>query len=82
MAIAQDLLFVASSGQNATSKSISRAMAMRQLTGSSTVLNLLNHFGHCMSHDYVLRNEIALAQINISRKGVLCHQASPSMNLN
>ena len=71
MAIAQDLLFVASSGQNATPKTISLAMAMRQLTGSSTVLNLLNHFGHCMSHEYVLRHETALAQINISSEGAL-----------
>ena len=71
MTIAQDLLFVASSGQNATPKTISLAMAMRQLTGSSTVLNLLNHFGHCMSHEYVLRHETALAQINISSEGAL-----------
>ena len=71
MAIAQDLLFVASSGQNATPKTISLAMAMTQLTGSSTVLNLLNHFGHCMSHEYVLRHETALAQINISSEGAL-----------
>ena len=44
---------------------------MRQLTGSSTVLNLLNHFGHCMSHEYVLRHETALGQVNISSEGAL-----------
>ena len=71
MSIAQDLLFVASNGQNTTPKSISLAMAMRQLTGSSTVLKLLNHFGHCMSHEYVLHHETALAQINISTEGTL-----------
>jgi hypothetical protein len=71
MAVAQDLLFVAYHGQNPTPKSIALAMAMRQLTGSSNVLKLLNQFGHCMSHEYVLRHETALAQVNVSSEGTL-----------
>ena len=58
VSIALDLLFVAPNGQNATPK-------------GSTVLKLLNYFGHCMSHEYALRHETALAKINVSAKGAL-----------
>lgn len=71
MSLAQDPLFIASDGKKATPKSISLAMALRQLTGSSSVLKLVNNFGHCMSHRYVLRHETALAQVNISSQGTL-----------
>ena len=71
MSVSQDLLFIASDGKKATPKSISLAMALRQLTGSSSVLKLVNNFGHCMSHRYALRHETALAQVNISSQGTL-----------
>ena len=71
MALQQDLVFIASDGKKATPKSISLAMALRQLTGSSTVLKVVNTSGHCMSHRYVLRHETALAQVNSSSQGAL-----------
>ena len=71
MAVAQDLLLVLSHGQNPTPKSIALAMAIRQLTGSSNVLKLLNQFEHCMSHEYVLCHETALAQVNVCSEGTL-----------
>lgn len=45
-------------------------MAMRQLTGSSKVINLLNQFGHCMSNNSALRHETGLAELSISDNGV------------
>eukprot|EP00794_Sanderia_malayensis_P001845 gene1845-2078_t len=71
MSLAQDLLFISSDGKKPTPKSISLAMALRQLTGSSTVLKLVNNFGHSMSHRYVLRHETALAELNVSSQGTL-----------
>ena len=71
MSLSQDLLFIASDGKKVTPKSISLAMALRQLTGSSSVLKLVNNFGHCMSHRYVLHHDTALAQVNISSRGTL-----------
>lgn len=84
MSIAQDNLFVASSGQNATPTSISLAMTMRQLTGSSIVLKLLNHFGHCMSHKISMFGVMRLIWhklIYLLIMKVIYHQAFPNINL-
>ena len=64
--IEQDLVNLASGGRNPTPKSIALAMALRQLTGSASVISLLSGLGHCMSHSFVLCHETALAQMNIS----------------
>eukprot|EP00795_Rhopilema_esculentum_P011117 gene11117-19993_t len=66
MSIAQDIVFLASNGRKHTPKSISLDIALRQLTGSSSALRLLNNLGHCVSHTFALRHETALAQLNIS----------------
>ena len=66
MSIAQDLVNTASGGRQPTPKSIALGMALRQMTGSASVISLLNGLGHCMSHSYVLSHETALAQLNIS----------------
>ena len=69
--IAQDLVNLASGGRNSTAKSIALAMALRQLTGSASVISLLSGFGHCMSHSYVLCHETALAQMHISNDSAI-----------
>ena len=71
MSITQDLVNLSSGGKNPTPKSIALAMALRQLTGSSSVISLLNGLGHCMSHSFVLNHETALAQLNISRDSAI-----------
>ena len=71
MSIAQDIVHVASDGRKLTPKTISLAMSLRQLTGSSSVLNLVNGLGHCMSHKFVLRHETALAQLSTSDTGTV-----------
>ena len=45
-------------------------MALRQVTGSASVISLLSSLGHCMSHSYVLAHETALAQLNISKDSI------------
>jgi hypothetical protein len=55
--IAQDLVNLASGGRNPTPKSIALAMALRQLTGSASVISLLSGLDHCMSHSFVLCHE-------------------------
>ena len=69
--IAQDLVNLASGGRNPTPKSIALAMALRQLTGSASVISLLSGLGHCMSHSFVLCYETALAQMNISNDSAI-----------
>ena len=69
--LAQDMIFISSKGKKYTPKSLSLAMAMRQLTGSSKVINLLNQYGHCMSNNFTLRHETGLAEVSISENGVI-----------
>ena len=71
LSIAQDLVFVSSNGRKHTPKSLSLGMAIRQLTGSSHAIRLLNNLGHCMSHSFVLMHETALAQSSISESMIL-----------
>ena len=71
MSIAQHIVHVASDGRKLTPKTISLAMSLRQLTGFSSVLNLVNGLGHCMSHKFVLRHETALAQLSTSDTGTV-----------
>lgn len=69
--LVQDMIFISSNGKKFTPKSLSLTMAMRQLTGSSRVINLLNQFGHCMSNNFALRHETGLAELSISEGGVV-----------
>ena len=69
--IAQDLVNLASGGRNSTPKGIALAMALRQLTGSASVISLLSGLEHCMSHFFVLCQETALAQMNISNDSAI-----------
>ena len=79
--LAQEMVLIASDGRKFTPKSLSLAMAMRQLTGSSKVIELLNQFGHCLSHNFVLRHETALAEMCISEKGTVPTGVSKNQNL-
>jgi hypothetical protein len=69
--LVQDMIFISSNGKKFTPKSLSLTMAMRQLTGSSKVVNLLNQFGHCMTNNFALFHETGLAELSISDKGVV-----------
>ena len=66
LSVRQDLINLASGGRSPSPKSIALAMALRQMTGSASVISLLSGLGHCMFHSYVLSHETALAQLNIS----------------
>ena len=48
-----------------TRKPIALSMAVLQISGSSSIMDILNGFGHCVSHPSTLWHDTALAQINI-----------------
>ncbi len=79
--LVQDMIFVSSNGKTFTPKSLSLAMAMRQLTGSSIVIDLLNQFGHCMSNNFALRHETGLAELSISDYGVIPVGVTKNQNI-
>ena len=47
--VCQDLLHIFSSGRTQTPKLLALAMALRQISGCSNLITLLNGFGHCVS---------------------------------
>ncbi len=60
--LCQDMIFVSSKGRTMTHKSLSLAMATRQITGSEKMVSLLNGFGHCVPDSFVRAHETALAK--------------------
>ena len=77
----QDMVLIALDSRKFTPKSISLVMAIQQLTGSSKVVELLNQFGHCLSHNFVIRHETALVEMCISDKGTVPTSVGKDKNL-
>ena len=65
LSIAQDLVYCTHRGRKPTPKAMALGMAVRQLTGSEKLINLLSGLGHCVSHSSVLRLDSSLAEISI-----------------
>ena len=73
LSIGQDLLYNVSRGRTKTPKHVSLAMTVKNLTGSSQVVSLLNRFGHTVSYNELLHieSEIASKEISRTQEGVL-----------
>lgn len=65
LSICQDMLYIASNGRKQTPKSLALGMAVRQLTRSSQLTQILNGFGHCASHSAILTYETDLAKLAV-----------------
>lgn len=61
LSIAQDLLFVVSKGRKMTPKHIALGNAIHHLSRNKSLLTMVNRFGHCISHDQVMRINTAVA---------------------
>jgi len=68
---AQDLIYTRTKGKTLTYKSISLAAATKQLTGSSKLITILNHFGYCCSAITLRGYESAIATRNNLNDSVL-----------
>ena len=64
LALAQDLIHISSKGKTQTHKSLTLGMAVRQMTRSKKLIDILNGFGHCVSSTTVINHETALAIVN------------------
>ena len=73
LSIGQDLLYNVSRGRTKNPKHVSLAMTVKNLTGSSQVVSLLNRFGHTVSYNELLHieSEIASKEISRTQEGVL-----------
>ena len=65
LSVCQDILYIASNGPKQTPKSLALGMAVRQITRSSQLVQILNSFGHCTSHSAILTYETDLAKLAI-----------------
>ena len=69
--LCQDLLYIFSNGRTQTPKSLALAMAVRQISGCSNLLTLLNGFGHCVSPSSTMAYDTALAQLSLNTSNVI-----------
>ena len=65
LSICQDIIHLACRDRKQIPKHLALAMTVRHLTGSSTLLQLLNKLGHSASHSTILEHDAALASLQI-----------------
>lgn len=69
--IAQDLIYAANHGKVKTSKHICLAIALKSLTSSRKIIDIINKSGHCCS--YTVTEELETeATYHVSSKNTLC----------
>ena len=66
-AVAQDIIYVKSSKCCKAPKQVTLAIAIKHLTGSKMVINILNKLGHCICYDDVMRIQTAIANDVMSK---------------
>ena len=72
--IAQDLIFAVSNGRQPTPKHIGLAVAIKHLTGSKALTEILNHLQHCIGYHGLLRIDTSIANTiiqNATEDGVI-----------
>ena len=61
ISLIQDLVSLASSGRIITHKALSLAVTVRQITGSTRLVEIIHGFGHCCSKSVLYKHDSALA---------------------
>ena len=64
--ICQDLIYNNSKGKTQTPKSLALAMSVRQISGCSGLISILNGLGHCVSLSSTMGYDTALAQLTMN----------------
>jgi hypothetical protein len=69
--ICQDLIYNSSRGKFQTPKSLALAMTVRQLSGCSGLIRILNGLGHCISLSSTMAFDTALTQFVINTSDII-----------
>ena len=79
----QDLVCNSSKGRTQTPKSLALAMAVRQLSGCSNVIHILNGLGHCVSLSSTMSYDTAIAHIVVNSSDITPREfiANEAINL-
>ena len=81
-AICQDLVYNNSKGRTQTPKSLALAMAVRQISGCSGLINILNGLGHCVSLSSTMAYDSAIAQLVIETSDIVPREFVPGKAIN
>lgn len=80
--ICQDLVNVSSRGKIQTPKSLSLAMAIRQISGCTSLIHILHGLGHCVSVSSTMAYDSALAQLTINTSNIVPKDFVPGEHVN
>ena len=69
--ICQDLINISSKRKIQTPKSLALAIAVRQITGRSSLINILNNLGHCISLSSTMAFDPSLAELTINTSNII-----------
>ena len=69
--ICQDIVYNNSRGKTQTPKSLSLAISIRQISGCSALIDVLNGLGHCVSLSTTMSYDAAMAQMNINSSNLI-----------
>ena len=75
--ICQDLVYNSSKGRNQTPKSLALAIAVKQISGCSNLIRVLNGLGHCVSLSSTTAYDTALAQLAINTSDIIPREFVP-----
>ena len=71
LSICQDLVYLFGRGKIQPPKSLSLAMAVRQISGCSELIDLLHGLGHCVSQSSTMAYDSALAQLTVNTSNIV-----------
>ena len=80
--ICQDVINAFSQGRIQTPKALSLAMAVRQISGCSGLINILHGLGHCVSLSSTMAYDSALAQLTINTSNIVPKDFIPGKHIN
>jgi hypothetical protein len=69
--ICQDVVYNGRKGKTQTPKSLALAMAVRQISGCSNLIRILNGLGHCVSLSSTMAYDSAIAQLVIETSDIV-----------
>lgn len=72
--LSQDMIYMTHNGNIKTSKHTCLGIALKSLTSSRKVVDIINHYGHCISYNAIEELETEATFSSVSRAGV-CPEA-------
>ena len=80
--ICQDLVYNGNKGRTQTPKSLALAMAVRQISGCSSLIHILNGLGHCVSLSSTMAYDSAIAQLVIETSDIVPREFAAGQSIN